>query len=98
MIQSQKAQGVAARVLPVQHGTRSVGHWLLVWRRFRRHRLAMLGLASLGILIVLSVVGPVLVPYGPLELNLLHRFQPPSPQHWFGTDELGMDTFARVMY
>jgi peptide/nickel transport system permease protein len=58
----------------------------------------MLGLACLGILIVLSAAGPLLVPYGTHELNLLHRFQPPSPQHWFGTDELGMDTFARVMY
>lgn len=44
------------------------------------------------------VFAPQVAPYDPLAQNLAHRLQPPSPGHWFGTDELGRDIFSRVVH
>ncbi len=48
-------------------------------------------------LLVLAVLGPVMVPYHPLSGNLSDALQPPSPAHWFGTDQLGRDVLSRVI-
>lgn len=68
-----------------------------VWRRFRRHRLALAGLIVLA-LIVLAVALAGLSPYDPSSTNLRARFQGPSLAHPFGTDDLGRDTLTRVLY
>lgn len=48
--------------------------------------------------LMMAVFAPVLAPYNPAALNLLHRLQPPSHAHWMGTDELGRDILSRVIY
>jgi peptide/nickel transport system permease protein len=75
----------------------SEGLWALAWRRFRRHKLAMFGLIMLTVLTLLSVVAPILSPHSPYALNLTEREQPPSPDHWFGTDRTGRDVWTRAM-
>jgi len=65
-------------------------------RRFRRNRLAMFGLAIVLFLIVVAIVGPFLVK-DPLNTNGISK-ERPTNQHWFGTDALGRDEFARVVY
>ena len=54
------------------------------------------GTLMLLVAIVVAVVGPWFTP-DPLELNLIATFQPPSVEHWFGTDNFGRDVFARVI-
>jgi peptide/nickel transport system permease protein len=50
------------------------------------------------VLIVLAaILGPSLVPYDPLASNTASALQPPSTEHWFGTDQLGRDIFSRVV-
>jgi peptide/nickel transport system permease protein len=66
------------------------------WDRFKRNRLAVIGLAILLMLGVAAVVGPSLVA-PPREQHVANRFQRPSLDHWFGTDEVGRDIFARVV-
>ena len=44
-----------------------------------------------------ALFGILLVPYDPLADDLLNALQPPSPEHWFGTDQLGRDVFSRVI-
>ncbi len=66
------------------------------WRRFRRNRLAMFGLALVLFLIVVAVFGPLLVQ-DPLDTSGISK-EPPTNQHWFGTDSLGRDVFARIVY
>ncbi|MGV2881231.1 ABC transporter permease [Paenibacillus taichungensis] len=61
-----------------------------------RHRLSLLGLLLLVVIIALALVGPLLVPYSPSSQSLLKTNLPPSADHWFGTDDLGRDMWART--
>src|SRR4051812_15646214 len=66
------------------------------WKRFRRNRLAMFGLVLVLVLAIVSLVGPLLVQ-DPLFTGGLSR-EAPTNQHLMGTDELGRDVMARVVY
>ncbi|MBQ6655316.1 MAG: ABC transporter permease [Erysipelotrichaceae bacterium] len=68
------------------------------WDRYRRNRLAMIGLAFLIIMIVMSIVVPMVSKYGFETQNIEIRNAMPSLEHPFGTDKLGRDIFVRVMY
>ncbi len=70
---------------------------VLIWRRFLRHRLAVVAMAVLGLVIASAVFAP-LSRYTPTQQNPTNALQPPSPQHWFGTDDLGRDVFTRTLY
>lgn len=78
---------------------REEGQLLVVWRRFRRHRLALAGLGVILFIIIAVVLAPILAPYDPIrEQNLQLMNAPPSAQHWMGTDQLGRDVFSRLLY
>jgi peptide/nickel transport system permease protein len=66
-------------------------------QRFRRNRSLHVGLLLLALIVLMSVAGPALVPYDPLELDFGNPLLPPSLQHLFGTDDLGRDVLARVV-
>jgi peptide/nickel transport system permease protein len=72
--------------------------WQLFRRRFFRHKLAMFGLALLIIMCLAIFFADLWVPQDPLEQDLLTGVQPPSAEHWFGTDDNGRDYFARVIF
>ncbi len=68
------------------------------WRRFRRHRLAMAGTATILVLAIGCFLGPYLLPFDDTYIDILQRFAPPlSGVHVLGTDELGRDILARLM-
>jgi peptide/nickel transport system permease protein len=66
-------------------------------RALLANKLAVVGLAVLAVLVVAAVSGSALAPHGINAIDVQNRLQPPSPQHWFGTDELGRDIFSRVL-
>ncbi|HEX5366590.1 MAG TPA: ABC transporter permease [Acidimicrobiales bacterium] len=68
-----------------------------VWRRFRRNRLAMLGLGFLVLLVLAAVFAPLVTPYGIKERSAEFRAGP-SADHWFGTDAVGRDVYSRVVF
>ena len=72
--------------------------WTDAWYQFRRHRLAMAGLAVLSFLIVATVVGPYFWPIRIDTLDYTIALQGPSADHPFGTDNLGRDIFARSLW
>lgn len=82
--------------------TREVGYYQLVWRRLRKHRMAMisagvlvfLALASFILPTILQALSPVVFTDTP---DLLHRFNGPAWPHIMGTDELGRDIFRRIL-
>lgn len=69
-----------------------------MWLDFRRNPLAMAGLVTVAVMIVLSILAPLLAPYDPAHQDLARRLAEPSAAHWFGTDELGRDVLSRVLY
>jgi ABC-type dipeptide/oligopeptide/nickel transport system permease subunit len=83
---------------PIALSERQPGYWRVVWRRFKQHRVAYVGFFFFVFLLLLVVAGPHLVPYQLDQVSLGERMHGPSPSHWFGTDELGRDTWVRIMY
>ncbi|KZX98121.1 MULTISPECIES: ABC transporter permease [unclassified Sulfitobacter] len=67
-------------------------------QRFMQHRLAIVGMVMLLLLTLACIVGPYLLPYDELYIDLRARFSPPlSGDHYFGTDPLGRDIAARLL-
>ncbi len=56
-----------------------------------------LAFGLLVLLLLLGALGPSVVPYDPLRSDTDHKMEPPSRQHWFGTDQLGRDVLSRVI-
>ena len=69
-----------------------------IWARFRRNKLAMLGMVIVALVVLSCVFAGVISPYDPAKQNLGERFLMPSLQHPFGTDNYGRDLFTRVLY
>jgi len=69
-----------------------------VWRRFRKNRFAIVGAAVIGALLLIAILAPLLARQSPLAQDLALGATPPSTEHWFGTDKLGRDLFARIVY
>ncbi len=70
----------------------------IVWRRFRRHRLALVGGAVLVVLYVVAIFAPWIAPYGYAQIDFTALSQGPSWKHPMGTDRLGRDGLTRVLY
>ncbi|MEE9578347.1 MAG: ABC transporter permease [Gemmatimonadota bacterium] len=70
------------------------------WRRFSRHRQAILGLALIVLLTGTALLAPALAPYDPdAQTDIVAtRYQAPSVSHPMGTDRFGRDIFSRVLY
>jgi peptide/nickel transport system permease protein len=71
--------------------------WLEMWRSLVANKAALLSLIFIGFLVVLAVFGSQLTPYNPVETDMAAALQAPSSTHLFGTDQLGMDIFSRVI-
>ena len=70
----------------------------MVWHRLLKNKVAVIGMVILAILVLISIFGPLFPGLDPNEMNLSEMFQGPSAKHWFGTDDLGRDIFARIIY
>ena len=68
------------------------------WRRLSANPPAMAGFVILMILLISALFAPVLATHDPFAQDLSVRLQPPSSQHFFGTDDLGRDIFSRILY
>ncbi|WP_084469741.1 oligopeptide ABC transporter permease [Jiangella gansuensis] len=77
-------------------GTRSPRQ--LAWRRFRRNRLAMAGAFVLVVVAVMAISAPLLSVHDPNAVSLAAYRQPPSGEHWLGTDSAGRDVLARILH
>lgn len=71
---------------------------LEVWLRLLKNKPAVFGLVTILFIALLAIVGPSLTPYTYDKQFLLQANLPPSAEHWFGTDHLGRDVFARILY
>src|SRR5215831_31328 len=67
-------------------------------RRLFKRKCAVAGLVVLATFILLALFAPIVAPYDPIATSWSLVRKPPSAAHWFGTDELGRDVLARVIY
>ncbi len=68
-----------------------------VWRQFRRHKGAVVGLFLLTIIVFSATVAPFVYPIDPFAIDVPSANQGPTLGHLFGTDNLGRDVLARVL-
>jgi peptide/nickel transport system permease protein len=72
--------------------------WSETWRRFRRHRLATLGAAALLLMVIAVLAGPLVYRVPIDQIDFRAKLKPPSWAHPLGTDDLGQDLLARMLY
>ena len=73
-----------------------VGYWADAWRRFRENKIALVALIILVVMVIMVIFGPAISGYNFEQMDTSAINQTPNAQHWFGTDSLGRDLFARV--
>lgn len=76
----------------------SRGHAGALVRAFNTNKTSWVGLILVAIVVIAAVLAPVLSPYDPIEQDLVSSLQPPSLDHWMGTDSFGRDTWTRVLF
>ena len=74
--------------------------WSMIWRRFRKNKLAMAGMVVFILLVLVAIFSDIIADYDTMVVrqNMQERFLPPNSQHWFGTDDYGRDIFARIIH
>jgi len=71
--------------------------WRMVWREFRRNRLALIGAVVVVLLTGVALVAPSITPHNYAAFNRGQPLRPPSERFWFGTDRQTRDVFSRVV-
>lgn len=77
--------------------TKPESQWRMVWDRFRRNRLAMVGAAGIVLLVTVAASAPLLTPHDYAAFNRGQPLKAPSGDFWFGTDRQTRDVFSRVV-
>ena len=78
--------------LGVAAGPRPWSRWQILARLVRK-KTALLGLVLCLLVVLSAIFAAFIAPYDPLKIDVVNRLQPPSGEHWFGTDELGRDLY-----
>jgi len=72
--------------------------WAVAWRRFKRNKLSLAGLAITVWLVVTAILAPYIAPYDPNKMHWGKEYMPPCPEFPLGTDEMGRDVLSRVIW
>jgi ABC-type dipeptide/oligopeptide/nickel transport system permease subunit len=95
---SSTLESITVELAPPAVRSPRLRRFLETWQRFRRHRAALVGLGLLVALLALALAAPLLTPYDPERQNLARVLRPASADHPLGTDHLGRDMLARLLY
>ncbi|MEH7385531.1 nickel transporter permease [Bacillus sp. JJ1521] len=84
--------------IPTKKNDGVVSPWKEAWRSFGKNKLALVGTCIVFFFIILAIFAPLIAPQGIDEKNLANRLQPPSSDHWLGTDDFGRDILSRIIF
>jgi len=82
----------------VAHQERSSDDYRRAWRKFKKNKAALIGLAIICLLFITAVFAPLLAPFDPTDLDLTNRYNSPNRTNLLGTDEFGRDVLSRIIY
>ena len=68
------------------------------WKRLSKNKAAVVGGFFILLFIIVSIIGPFFTTKDPTEVMMMNKLQPPSAEHWFGTDNFGRDIFTRIIH
>jgi peptide/nickel transport system permease protein len=91
-------ESIVAEVKPTP--VRDTSPFIAFWQTFSRNRMALVGLAMLIVIIILAIFAKLIAPYDvstSVYITKYDIYQPPSPQHIFGTDDAGKDVFSNFL-
>jgi ABC-type dipeptide/oligopeptide/nickel transport system permease subunit len=69
-----------------------------IWRGIIRTRGGLIGTVMLAVMVLMALFAAQISPYDPVEQDIVNRFSGPTIEHWMGTDYLGRDILARIIY
>src|SRR5699024_8848167 len=72
--------------------------WKNFFRKLSKNKAALVGGFLILFFIVVALIGPYFTPYQPDTTDIVNKLQPPSADHWFGTDHYGRDIFSRIIH
>jgi peptide/nickel transport system permease protein len=75
-----------------------MSYWQMVWKQFKKNRLAFAGLVIVCVIFLAAIFAPYIAPYSPTAYNLDSILASPGHAHLLGTDEQGRDVFSRIVY
>lgn len=78
--------------------SQNVGPWREAWRGFKKSKVALVGAFIVLFFILLALFGPLIAKEGINEQVMADRLQPPSAEHWLGTDDFGRDILSRIIH
>ncbi len=94
MAEETKVLDAEGMLTPEQESMLSV-----VWGRFQRHKLAVVGLVIIAVLLLMAIFAKVIAPYDPItDQDPYARNAHPSAEHILGTDEVGRDVYSRLLF
>lgn len=84
----------------MQNNRKKKSQFNIIWKRLRKNKMAISGLIILSIIIISAIFANRLFDYETkvIQQSASLRLKPPSPNHWLGTDEVGRDILARIVY
>lgn len=94
----KSATGPSVELVEMLPDTRRDSARYRFWRRLWQHKLGMIGLFMLVLLVIAAVFAPLLAGADPVAMELRAKNQPPSAEHILGTDAIGRDVWARLVY
>lgn len=95
---AEPAVGAVAAALPISSARGGESLTREAWQRFRRHRLAMFGAAVLSVMLLAVILGPFVYTVPINGIDFKAKLKGPSRDHPLGTDDLGQDLLARMLY
>lgn len=98
MAEGRALQPTETEELHHDDGSIGEGFYQGTLKRLKRNKVSMVSLVAIILIALIAIFAPYIAPYDPYVQDLGRILQPPSAEHWLGTDDLGRDILSRIIY